>query len=239
MRGTEQSSIGAADGDALVAGGWGAAVQGRVTEARGSARRAAALARDRGQFAREVLYLQTAVQFGDDTVAQRLAELAKVVQGPRALVAAHYGAALADGDAAALDSVSKTYEAMGDRLTAADAAAQSCVLYRHQGLRGAALTAGTRAQRLMTACGAVSPATRAASAPTSMTGREREISVLVAHGASNKQIAEALTVSVRTVEGHLYRISAKLGLANRTELAKLVAEWAPQADGAGDTGIAQ
>jgi DNA-binding NarL/FixJ family response regulator len=40
---------------------------------------------------------------------------------------------------------------------------------------------------------------------------------------SNKQIAETLTMSVRTVEGHIYRACTKLGLANRAELATLVA----------------
>ncbi|HYZ37626.1 MAG TPA: helix-turn-helix transcriptional regulator [Pseudonocardiaceae bacterium] len=36
---------------------------------------------------------------------------------------------------------------------------------------------------------------------------------------SNRQIADRLTLSVRTVEGHLYRACAKLGVSDRAELA--------------------
>jgi DNA-binding NarL/FixJ family response regulator len=39
---------------------------------------------------------------------------------------------------------------------------------------------------------------------------------------SNRQIAERLVVSVRTVEGHLYRACAKLGVSDRRELASVV-----------------
>jgi DNA-binding NarL/FixJ family response regulator len=55
-----------------------------------------------------------------------------------------------------------------------------------------------------------------------LTTREREVVTLAAHGLSNRDIAERLVVSVRTVEGHLYRAGAKLGTGNRAELAALV-----------------
>ncbi len=42
---------------------------------------------------------------------------------------------------------------------------------------------------------------------------------MVADGLTNRQIAERLVVSHRTVEGHIGRIPAKLGLRRRTELA--------------------
>ncbi len=37
-------------------------------------------------------------------------------------------------------------------------------------------------------------------------------------GKNNAEIARALTVSQRTVEGHLYRVFAKLGISERAEL---------------------
>ena len=46
--------------------------------------------------------------------------------------------------------------------------------------------------------------------PLPLTVREREIANLVAAGLSNREIADRLTVSVRTVEGHLYRACIKL-----------------------------
>jgi len=52
--------------------------------------------------------------------------------------------------------------------------------------------------------------------------REREVAHLVADGQSNREIAETLLVSPKTVERHLTNVLAKLGLRNRTELAALV-----------------
>ncbi|MCW4466144.1 LuxR C-terminal-related transcriptional regulator [Glutamicibacter sp. MNS18] len=52
-----------------------------------------------------------------------------------------------------------------------------------------------------------------------LTAREEEIVDLVRQGLSNREIARLLTVSQRTVEGHLYRIFAKLGITQRSELS--------------------
>lgn len=53
----------------------------------------------------------------------------------------------------------------------------------------------------------------------SLTPREREVLTLVAGGASNRQIAQALTVSERTARTHVSAILAKLGLVSRTQAA--------------------
>jgi len=47
--------------------------------------------------------------------------------------------------------------------------------------------------------------------------RQREVALLAAEGASNAGIANALSLSVRTVESHLYAAFAKLGLTARDE----------------------
>jgi DNA-binding CsgD family transcriptional regulator len=52
-----------------------------------------------------------------------------------------------------------------------------------------------------------------------LTPTEQRVADLVAEGMSNKQVAEALFVSVRTVEANLTRVYAKLGVRSRTELA--------------------
>lgn len=52
--------------------------------------------------------------------------------------------------------------------------------------------------------------------------RELEVASLVADGDSNREIAETLLVSPKTIERHLTNILAKLGLRNRTELASRV-----------------
>ena len=43
---------------------------------------------------------------------------------------------------------------------------------------------------------------------------------LAAGGSSNKEIAQTLFVSVRTVEAHLTHAYAKLGVRSRTQLAR-------------------
>ena len=49
--------------------------------------------------------------------------------------------------------------------------------------------------------------------------REAEILSLLAQGLTNKDIAQTLIVSVRTVEAHLRNLFAKLGVRSRTEAA--------------------
>jgi DNA-binding CsgD family transcriptional regulator/tetratricopeptide (TPR) repeat protein len=61
--------------------------------------------------------------------------------------------------------------------------------------------------------------------PGALTAREREITLLVVDGMANKAIAERLFLSERTVETHVRNLLAKLGLANRTQ----VAAWATRA----------
>lgn len=54
-----------------------------------------------------------------------------------------------------------------------------------------------------------------------LTTREREVAMLAAGGASNREIASALHLSVRTVEVHLGRVFAKLEVRTRVELTVL------------------
>jgi DNA-binding NarL/FixJ family response regulator len=110
---------------------------------------------------------------------------------------------------------------MGDLCAAADAAAQASVAYARDHRRGAALTTSASANRLAERCGSASPALLAAESPLSLTDREREIVGLVAQGLSNKEIAAAISTSVRTVEGHIYRVMSRSGVG-RTELSVLM-----------------
>jgi len=56
-----------------------------------------------------------------------------------------------------------------------------------------------------------------------LTAQEREIALLAASGLTNKQIAERLFLSPRTVGGHLHRVFPKLGVATRAALRDALA----------------
>ncbi|MFG1610283.1 LuxR C-terminal-related transcriptional regulator [Actinoplanes sp. NPDC049265] len=75
-------------------------------------------------------------------------------------------------------------------------------------------TAAALAARLRLALGRPAPVTGAAV----LTTRETEMAALAAGGGSNREIADRLVVSVRTVESHLGRVYRKLGVASRQEL---------------------
>ncbi|WUD29742.1 helix-turn-helix transcriptional regulator [Lentzea sp. NBC_00516] len=59
---------------------------------------------------------------------------------------------------------------------------------------------------------------------TPLTRREREVAVLAARGLTNKEIAESLVISVRTVDNHLSNAYVKLGIATRGELALVLTD---------------
>ena len=122
-------------------------------------------------------------------------------------------------DAAPFDSPSRSCR-RADRRRRRDAARRFGSTRTHRTLL---LAAAARAHRLAQACeGARTPALAALAAPLPLTRREREIVTLAAGGLSNRQIADRLVVSVRTVEGHLYRACAKLGVSDPSELAPLL-----------------
>jgi DNA-binding CsgD family transcriptional regulator len=211
------------DYERSLARAWVAANQGAVSQAITIVSSAAERAAAKGQFAAEVLCLQTATQFGDRSGASRLRELASIVEGPRADLAARFAEALHDGDAAELTAVSEEFERMGDLVAAVDAAAHAALVYRSHGLRGSALGCSARANTLAEQCGgACTPALRQAAEPLPLTDREREIVMLLGEGLSNRAVAERLTLSVRTVESHIYRAMLKTGIASRDELAGLL-----------------
>ena len=63
-------------------------------------------------------------------------------------------------------------------------------------------------------------ADRSAAAPAEqLSGREREVLLLVAEGSANKQIARRLGISEKTVKGHLTNIFRTLGVRDRTQAA--------------------
>ncbi|MCX6470490.1 MAG: LuxR family transcriptional regulator [Corynebacteriales bacterium] len=213
------------DSSEWLAQAWIAGAAARLDDARDAARQAAAVARELDQPVREVGCLQASVQFEDPTATARLDELAARIGTPRATAAARYADAFADDDATGLLRASEALEAMGDRLAAADAAAHSSAAYRRGGRDADAARAAARARRLAAACGgAISPALASIAAVGKLpfTRTEQEIVALVARDMPNRDIAESMSLSVRTVESHIYRAARKAGVTGRAGLRSLV-----------------
>lgn len=60
-----------------------------------------------------------------------------------------------------------------------------------------------------------------------LTEREREVMLLVASGANNREIAERLVISEGTVKSHISSILSQLGLRDRTQIAVFVHQQRP------------
>lgn len=70
--------------------------------------------------------------------------------------------------------------------------------------------------------GAIAP--RSADVPGALTGREQTILLKLAQGLSNKDVATALDISVRTVETHRKNIKRKLGISSTAGLTRYALE---------------
>ncbi|MGX1134759.1 DNA-binding NarL/FixJ family response regulator [Streptomyces glaucescens] len=159
----------------------------------------------------DVLALYDAVRLGaPEAVLDRL---------PADGLFAEHAAALVRRDGPALDRVAARLEERGLLLFAAEAYAQAVPAHRDP---LAARTSRTRAVALARRCpGARTPALSGL-VLGELTARQRQIVTLAAAGLSNRQIAERLTLSVRTVGNHLYSAYARLGAGDRGALPWLV-----------------
>jgi DNA-binding CsgD family transcriptional regulator len=86
-------------------------------------------------------------------------------------------------------------------------------------LSGRPLLGGGGVPGPRTADEGVARASRRQAAAEELTGREREIAALVALGLPNRDIADRLFISRRTVDAHINHIFGKLGLSSRVQLA--------------------
>jgi DNA-binding CsgD family transcriptional regulator len=199
---------------------WIAACRGEVSAANAEALRVADLLGSLGLRAHEAMALHDVARLGDPRrIAERLSRLAESCDGRLIPAFARHATALMARDALALEEISRTFEQMGALLFAAEAAAEASRVHRDQGHRAKTLSAASRARTLADLCeGARTPALADIERPLPLTRREREVAALAARGLGNKQIAERLVVSVRTVGNHLHSVYAKLGVTGRDQL---------------------
>ena len=209
------------------AAAWLSACRGEVSTARQRAMAVADAAARYGARGVELLALLDVIRFGGaSSIESRLREVASEVQGGYAPAIVAYATALVAADGDGLDAASERFEAMGAALLAAEASAEAARAHAGAQHPGRRLSSIARATVLRARCdGARTPALRDLDAHpglASLTGREREIAELACR-LTNREIAEHLVLSVRTVHTHLQHAYAKLGVSSREDLAALLA----------------
>ena len=153
-------------------------------------------------------------------VVDQLGELAELVEGELTAARLTYARAAEAKDSGALVAAAERFEEIGALLYAAEALGESAVHFRRDGLSRDAAAAQQKAARLLARCeGAVTPFVRAIGARAQLTPAELDTALQAATGSTDKQIAEMMHLSVRTVENRLHRAYQKLGLSHRRELA--------------------
>jgi ATP/maltotriose-dependent transcriptional regulator MalT len=204
---------------------WALVAAGRLSAARRALVPLADQARARGQLGMEVSVLHDLARLGEPAPARdRLLALQEVVDGDLVRIRAAHASALCADDGAALDSVAQRFSATGAELWAAETATAAAAAHRRAGASRAAAAADQSAARWRSLCqGAGTPALATASTSEELTRREREVAGLATQGLSNREIADHLVVSVRTVENHLQRVYTKLGVGSREELRAVLA----------------
>jgi len=206
--------------DAL-AGAWLRVACGDLAGARALLAEAADRARAGGNLVMESWLLVDLARLGAAAqAAARLAEVALVSQGQLAPAMAGLAQALDADDPKRLLASSHALADLGADLFAAEAASAAAAALIRDGLPRQAQAAVCRAQQLAAQCeGARTPLSSARGAAP-LTERQREIAALAAAGATSKDIAGHLHLSVRTVENHLQNAYARLGVTTRAGLAE-------------------
>lgn len=210
--------------DPVQARAWAAAAAGDLPRARALFEDAAQAGERIGDLVGAAAALHNIARIGHpDQVAERLAALVADIEGDLPRARAAHVEALAQGQAERIEESSAAFESMGADLLAAEAAADAAVAWRRDGNLRAASAAERRAGALADRCeGANTPALKFMQTRARLTTAEREAALLAAAGRSNKDIADELFVSVRTIENRLGKIYEKLGVSGRAELAEVL-----------------
>lgn len=199
---------------------WAAASRSELSLAIAEFETSATAAAKSGQTSFELLALAAQTRLGSPNAVARLSELAGWVEGPLARIVSDHARAIAGDSPEGLENVCDSYEGLGLALYAAEVAAQASRAYSARSQARLATAAALRTQTLLAGRDSPRPLTvTLASAPASLTRREREVALLARSGLSSHAIASRLHLSVRTVDTHLARVYYKLGITRRGDLA--------------------
>jgi DNA-binding CsgD family transcriptional regulator len=208
------------------------AAEGRRSRAAAVAEQAAekAMADGNFYFAFNAHYLTARLR--PSVVSQRELDAAcERVDIPVAPLARRHVAALLEGDPSDLESAAQEAVDLGEQLLAVEILEAAVGRAKESGASAAQhrIEAALRTQRVRCEQ-ARSPVVNLPTGTGGLTAREREIAGLAAQGWTSAAIAEELVLSVRTVESHLYRAFAKLGVRSRDELGPALHDGFPAAN---------
>jgi DNA-binding CsgD family transcriptional regulator len=164
-------------------------------------------------------------------LAKRLADGASELGDPLSAVHASFGAGLTEvnqklktpmlAEAAAQANKTGAVWLQARATEAAGEAGADVELLAEAGRLYAGLPSATDGSRVLGRLRAAgSKGVRVAQTVGELTSREREIASLAARGMSDKQIADRLQLSVRTIQSHLAHVYGKLQIAGRSDLPK-------------------
>ncbi|CAM3162686.1 Putative HTH-type transcriptional regulator/MT0914 [Arthrobacter ulcerisalmonis] len=157
---------------------------------------------------------------GSDADYKFLEEIAGYRQGPLAEVSRLIAVGTRTGDAGILLAGGDIAASLELEALEARCMALAVDFARQSGDAATARNAQARLDILATTVASL-PIIPTSGSPL-LTNRERQIARLAGRGASNRDIALEMGVSVRTVEGHLYQVFTKLGVTSRGDLTGLV-----------------
>ncbi|WP_026551116.1 LuxR C-terminal-related transcriptional regulator [Arthrobacter sp. H20] len=168
----------------------------------------------------QLVSLCNAMRQGDHGVAQLILKLSPTCQGQYASLCQLYAKGVDAEDAELLLHAMDTAQALDDRFLARDMAVSAVQLATQSGDQVTRGYVAERVRGVVVLTGTVLGARRQLA---SLTGREAEVVSAVVDGRSNRDVALALGLSVRTVEGHLHRVYTKLHVRTKAELLAKVA----------------
>ncbi|GAA4450013.1 AAA family ATPase [Phytohabitans houttuyneae] len=201
---------------------WVAMSRGAQADAVEAARHAADLAGEAGLPSVEAAALYDVARLGGRVDRKRLDALAARLSTPFAEALALAGQGLARADGTPLARAADLFEGLGQDLLAAEAGAAAARLFRRAGRRGQAhLVRGRSAAPRARCATARTPLLVNDEVAELLTAREREVVLMAAHHSS-RHIAERLGLEVKTVNNHLARAYAKLGISSRAEVRALL-----------------
>ena len=209
---------------------WQELAAGESTRGADRLRAAADLAAGTDQFAVEAVLRHDLIRLGDaGPSAARLTELAALIGGE--LIAVDVAACRVAGQEARRGSGGGRSIVCGSRMPPRRDdrrdPGRGGVPGRRVGATGSPLRRRSRSRSSKSCEGAAPPVAVAVSDVVELTRREREVATLASQGLANREIADRLFLSARTVENHLQRAYEKLGITNRSDLAGALERSAP------------